>query len=268
MDLPRRSVPPPTSTADTVRHAIPGLPRILYRHRSLMAVWMVAHQVFSHRTLRLMMLDLMRWGARLRHPIGRRVRPASRKLHLGCGARRVPGWLNVDLVKSDYDVDLAAGLLPWPTGAFDVVVSQQVIEHLDLAQELLPLFRELRRVLRPGGQLWLSSPDMEKACRSYLEHRMRDLLGDHLARYPEEEDLLGRTPPQHFLNHLFHQGGDHQNLFDLELLGWALEGTGFVNITGGHEGELLDQFPEFPPRDDDAHSLYVRARVPLPDPDP
>ena len=264
MDLQKRSVPPPTSSADTVRPAIPRLPKILYRHRSLMAVWTVAHRVFSHRTLRFMMLDLMRVGSRLRHPIGKHVRPASRKLHLGCGARRVPGWLNVDLVKSDYDIDLAAGVLPWPTGAFDVVVSQQVIEHLDLEQELLPLFRELRRVLRPGGQLWLSSPDMEKACRSYLEHGMRDLLRDHLAQYPEDEDSLGRTPPQQFLNHLFHQGGDHRNLFDLELLRWALAETGFVDITRVGEADLLGQFPEFPPRHDDFHSLYARAFVPLP----
>jgi hypothetical protein len=31
------------------------------------------------------------------------------KLHFGCGERKVNGWLNVDLVGSEVDVDLTSG---------------------------------------------------------------------------------------------------------------------------------------------------------------
>ena len=59
-----------------------------------------------------------------------------------------------------------------------VIVSQHVIEHLELIDELLPLFSELKRVLRLGGQIWLSCPDMEKICRLYVDGRTRELVED------------------------------------------------------------------------------------------
>ena len=44
--------------------------------------------------------------------------------------------------------------LPFPDGAFDVVFSHSVIEHVASAEEYL---RECHRVLRPGGVLYLST---------------------------------------------------------------------------------------------------------------
>ncbi len=46
--------------------------------------------------------------------------------------------------------------LPFPDGAFSAVVLSEVLEHLPYSP--LPLFREIRRVLRPGGKLFLSTP--------------------------------------------------------------------------------------------------------------
>jgi predicted SAM-dependent methyltransferase len=172
----------------------------------------------------------------------------------------VPGWLNVDVARSQYDVDLACGRLPWSSDSFDTVVSQHVIEHLELRSELLPLLREVHRVLRPGGELWLSCPDMEKACRSYLENGMADLVADRLSRWPEY--ALHGAPPSHFLNDLFHQSGEHRNLFDFALLEWALKETGFVGVERAEEAALLARYSDFPARGDDLQSLYVRAVSP------
>jgi len=52
--------------------------------------------------------------------------------------------------------DLAAGI-PFPDSGFDYVVCLEVIEHLD---DPLALCRELRRVLRPGGRLLISTPNI------------------------------------------------------------------------------------------------------------
>jgi len=51
-----------------------------------------------------------------------------------------------------------AGALPLPDAAFDVVVSFETLEHLRDQEQFLS---EIRRVLRPGGLLILSTPDRE-----------------------------------------------------------------------------------------------------------
>ena len=207
--------------------------------------------------MRLIEFDLKRARARWKRYGARELLPAFPKLHLGSGPRRVPGWLNVDIAKSNCDVDLCSGLLPWRSSSFEVVVSQHFIEHVELEEELIPLLKELGRVLRPGGEIWLSCPDIEKLCRSYIDYRMTDLLEDRAKRWLAFS--LGEVPTVHLINHLFHQDGEHKNLFDFELLEWTLKKAGFVNIEHVTEADLLAHFPEFPRRDDDLQTLYVKA---------
>jgi len=213
-------------------------------------------RVLSARTYRAVTFDLLRWRTRVKRHILGTPRPSHRRLHLGCGKRRVEGWLNVDLVSSECDVDLACGRLPWPNDSFDAVVCQHVIEHLELREQLLPLLRELRRVVEPGGEVWLSCPDIAKACRSYLDHGMQDLYDARLKRLPDFT-LPNGVPTAHMINELFHQWGEHVNLFDLELLTWALKVVGFTRVTRVDEDTLLERFKGFPRRNDDEQSLYV-----------
>jgi predicted SAM-dependent methyltransferase len=224
---------------------------------ALRMLYQPAHLVFSTRTLSLMWFDLIRLRTRLKRVGQRNVMPSSSRLHVGCGKRRIEGWLNVDVVHSDYDVDLACGRLPWKSSVFDAVISQHVIEHLELVEESLPLLRELHRVLKPNGEIWLSCPDIEKACRSYLEHGMADLLQDRRSR--DMRYTLGGMPSQQFINDLFHNYGQHKNLLDFRLLEWALTAAGFRDIQQVAEADLLARFPEFPARHDDRQSIYVRA---------
>ncbi len=207
------------------------------------------------RTRRALKFDWARLRARLSS--NGTPQPSSRSLHLGCGGRRVPGFLNVDVRGSEWDVDLALGRLPWDDHSFDSVVSQQVIEHLELEHELKPLLRELHRVTAPGGAVWLACPDMESICRSYLRDGGAALLADRRQRWPGFS--LGGLPPQQMVNVLFHQAGEHVNLFDFGLLQFLLVDAGFRDVTRKAEAELLAAFPAFPRRDDDEFSLYVRA---------
>ena len=203
-----------------------------------------------------MWIDLLRSYARLKRMGRKNITPKLDKLHCGCGTRRVKGWLNVDLIGSEYDVDLASRL-PWKKESFRVIVSQHVIEHLELVHELMPLLAEFERVLLPGGELWISTPDLEKVCKSYVNNRMKDFI-DYRRRIWGSYSMEG-IPDQHFVNVMFHQHGYHKNLFDFGLLRWMLEKVGFTCVKRVSEPELIQRYPEFPLRGDDFESVYVFA---------
>jgi predicted SAM-dependent methyltransferase len=211
---------------------------------------------FDQRTVAYVRHDIARLTARLKLR-GRPVPQHARKLHLGCGDRRVGGWLNCDVSGSEFDLDLAVGQLPFPDGSADVIVMQHVIEHLNLHDQLIPLFRELYRICAKDGQLWLSCPDLAKVCAAYLDDRGCALVEDRRRRWPDYS--LGGAPVQHFINDVFHGKGMHRNLFDIELLTWTLNRVGFSSVQHVTEVDLLAAHPEFPPRRDDLQSLYVVA---------
>ncbi|TPW19732.1 MAG: methyltransferase type 12 [Elusimicrobia bacterium] len=83
-------------------------------------------------------------------------------------------WLEADL-------DLPPAFLPALTGAFDVVIASEVIEHVELPLELLA---NARALARPGGRLLLSTQsgpirETERAVghlRHYSAAEARDLL--------------------------------------------------------------------------------------------
>lgn len=56
-------------------------------------------------------------------------------------------------------VDLTSDPLPFSDGSFDGVVLKDVLEHLP---EPTRVVREVRRVLRPGGVVFASSPDAQR----------------------------------------------------------------------------------------------------------
>jgi predicted SAM-dependent methyltransferase len=229
----------------------------------------------SERTISFLRTDALRLRARIL-TLGRsNLVPPSDLLHLGCGARRIQGWLNVDLVNSDFDIDLAGGRLPWKDKSFQAIVAQHVVEHLDLLDELVPILSEFRRVLKPKGQIWVSSPDLEKICNSYIKNRMADLLEDRKTRFPYYG--MGHLPVQYMINDFFHQydrqsnsygfksleasQGAHKNLYDFDILEWAFQTSGFQKIVRVSEVNLLSRFPSFPARSDDLQSIYVFALV-------
>ncbi len=91
-------------------------------------------------------------------PIGRspdltRAVPAGpRCVDLGCGRRRQPGAIGVDLVPLpgvDVVAHLEAAHLPFGDATLDTVLAFNVLEHLD---DLPRVMQEIARVLRPGGR--------------------------------------------------------------------------------------------------------------------
>lgn len=54
---------------------------------------------------------------------------------------------------------VSSARLPFPEAAFDVVISNHVIEHVGSEAEQLEHLKEMSRVLRPDGVIYLASPN-------------------------------------------------------------------------------------------------------------
>jgi predicted SAM-dependent methyltransferase len=97
----------------------------------------------------------------------------SIKLHLGCGTVYKDGWINIDnnsdfnIQKLDLAYDLANGL-PFPDNYADYIFHEHFIEHLSYRDGSVFL-RECLRVLKPGGIMRFSTPDLNEAIREYQD---------------------------------------------------------------------------------------------------
>jgi predicted SAM-dependent methyltransferase len=117
-----------------------------------------------------------------------------RKLHIG-GHVRKSGWEVLDANPGPCvdHVGNAADLSRFETGTFTEVYASHVLEHFDYKDELLATLKEWHRVLRPGGMLHISVPDMDTLARLFLERQllsveerflvMRMIFGGHIDRY-------------------------------------------------------------------------------------
>ncbi|MEO8444865.1 MAG: methyltransferase domain-containing protein [Gammaproteobacteria bacterium] len=135
----------------------------------------------------------------------------GRRLHIG-GKHRHDGWEIIDAIAADHVDHLgdAANLARFPDGTFVEVYASHVLEHFDYKDKLPLVLREWRRVLAPGGSLYVSVPDLARLCHLYLTpqlapdarfHIMRMMFGGHIDAYDYhmvgiDENYLGNQLQQ------------------------------------------------------------------------
>jgi SAM-dependent methyltransferase len=83
--------------------------------------------------------------------------------------------------------------LPWPDGSFDRALCLDVLEHLSYEDQPRAL-AELFRVLRPGGELFVSVPNL-----AHLQSRIHFLLRGRLIRTASEIKHPGDRPVFEYL---------------------------------------------------------------------
>ncbi len=98
------------------------------------------------------------------------------KLHLGCGQKHIPGFVNVDIQKLP-GVDLVSDIavLPFEKNSVDLIYSCANLEHFS-RHEWVDVLRCWYGVLKPGGVLQLSTADFEACCHQYFQNRNVDEL--------------------------------------------------------------------------------------------
>jgi predicted SAM-dependent methyltransferase len=198
--------------------------------------------------------------------------PAALRLHLGCHAHVVPGWVNIDKSPNVFlsripalrqflyrlgiiSATQATAALPpgivradvthglgYPDSSVEFIYSSHMIEHMARWRGL-NLLRECARVLQPGGVLRLATPDLRKWIDEYAEgDRSRgatpaDTLMTKLGTYVE----MPGTAAQRFVFRAF-TGAIHQWLYDFESLSQLLREAGFENVTrrGFRDGLVPD----------------------------
>lgn len=135
------------------------------------------------------------------------------KLHLGCGKRKLPGWVGVDS-REDVGADVVADvrdLSLWEGDSVNAIYACHVLEHIPRPEALRTL-REWHRVLKPGGILRVSVPNLATIVKLYEQGVSSwRLLGLLCGRqdYPENT---------------------HYMVFDYEYLAWTLGNAGFYDI--------------------------------------
>ncbi|MCE0497495.1 MAG: class I SAM-dependent methyltransferase [Methylacidiphilales bacterium] len=104
------------------------------------------------------------------HRCFRAPRRGCIKVQLGPGKRNyLKGWINVDANMFTGKCDVWADLdnpLPFPDSTVDAIYSHHVIEHLENPAFH---FREIYRVLKPGGIFRIGGPNGDAALQKFME---------------------------------------------------------------------------------------------------
>lgn len=135
------------------------------------------------------------------------------KLHLACGLDYHPDYINVDLYPMEqgkYDAQFDVKTLPYDDNTVDEIKAFHVIEHFDFWEASVTL-KEWHRVLKPGGRLWLETPDFYTTCESFIQ-----------GSYEWQVLLYG-----HFFAHPWVPGQTHKFLFTEHQLRIHLQQAGF-----------------------------------------
>lgn len=95
--------------------------------------------------------------------------------------------LETDNRSAPFAVRGDVGMLPFPSGYFDMVISRSVIEHLEGP---LNVFREFSRVLKPGGKAIVITPnkyDYVSVIATLTPYKVHRSLVSRIFQVPEDD---------------------------------------------------------------------------------
>ena len=203
------------------------------------------------------------------------------KLNIGSGPNifPFPGWVNYDhvdingyleqvrimyrenLIKGNqYDLgrflytepvdfrvhDLRTGFSQHPDGSVDAIYVGQVIEHLNPLHEAPQFLRECHRMLKPGGVIRLTTPDLDKILKAYIYGTMSEFSDE----FPEFYE--GAAPADQLSYILFGSAGSactwdnyegHMHMYNHDSMSRLLLEAGFKTPLFFHNSSGQSQCP-------------------------
>jgi predicted SAM-dependent methyltransferase len=215
-------------------------------------------------------LARLRYTALNAEKLRRQIRAMSLdRLHVGCGNILLKGWLNILYDKrQEYGRVLHKGGNPWlnynllklwpiDDASMSVIAGSHFIEHLDL-NEGLHFVTQAARVLKSGGVIRLSCPDLEIYAKNYVERNMTFFKNPLIRQWCAFK--AAQTPGQIFIAKAYDSGGSHKWFYDFESLADILGRAGFKEVRRCNrlEGKTPDLEKIEPPQRE-LETIYVEA---------
>lgn len=88
-------------------------------------------------------------------------------LNLGCGEKKISNYINIDS-RPECNPDLVCDIrrLPYNEETVDRILASDILEHVGRL-EVESVLREWYRVLKPGGQLLIKTPNVDTIIDAY-----------------------------------------------------------------------------------------------------
>ena len=137
------------------------------------------------------------------------------KVHVGCGARILKGWVNIDVAYTHYGpylkyygefyaeevrgtksdlliLDVTQEPLPFPDNSVDVIFHEDFIEHLDQRGQIIFLAEALR-VLKPYAVHRVNTPNLLTSMRKHSDFALGS-KGVYIQEWDKSHHLNMLTP--------------------------------------------------------------------------
>jgi len=144
---------------------------------------------------------------------------SPKSVHLGCGETILKDTINCDLFNAKADLNLdATNLKVFSSSEIDLIEHHHMIEHLSFT-ELENAIKEWHRVLKKGGFLVFTCPNLSHICSRFL---MLEFLNIFINK---ESEILYTI--KMFVGSQENQGMFHKNAFSKRILHRFLNKSGF-----------------------------------------
>jgi predicted SAM-dependent methyltransferase len=177
-----------------------------------------------------------------------------KRYHLGCGTIFLKNWINIGLwehlehgrlyanpngaegtILLNYDLRFG---IPAPPESLDAVYHSHMLEHISF-EEGIVFLKQIFDALKPGAQHRVLVPDLEAFAKAYTGPDSLLLIKYRDAVLNDRAEIY-QTKGAIFMGMLHNHG--HKCGYDFETLSWALQRSGFQNVTRTlfQESQLTD----------------------------